>query len=124
MPDITVEHDTSYISDMLLKISKANIISDFCVEYFDANRSRMSQITSRKSLEAFLESDGMFDKFIARIKNEGISYSQLELDRSRKYLTTVLRYQIASYVLDVNAASVILLDDDPYMDKAKEVLGK
>lgn len=122
MPDITVEHDTSYVSDMLLKISKANVISDFCVEYFDVNRSRMSHITTKKDLDAFLEGDGMFGKFLSRIKSDGISYSQADLERSQKYLKMVLRYQIAGYVLDFNAANTILLEDDPYMDKAKEVI--
>ena len=107
---------------MLLKISKANVISDFCVEYFDVNRSRMSHITTKKELDAFLEGDGMFGKFLSRIKSDGISYSQADLERSQKYLKMVLRYQIAGYVLDFNAANTILLEDDPYMDKAKEVI--
>lgn len=122
MPDITIEHDTSYISNMLMTISKTDVISKFCVEYYDANRKRMAQVDSKKKLDAFLENDGMFDKFIDRLKHDSIQYSPAELNVSRKYLNRILRFQIAGYILDYNVAYAILLEDDPYMEKAKEVL--
>ena len=84
----------------------------------------MSGISSTKSLDAFLVSDNMFEKFLGRLQTDSISYSQTDLARSGKYLNKVLRYQIASYCLDLNVANAILLEDDPYMDKAREVLGK
>ena len=124
MPDITVEHDTSYVSDMLVAIGRTDVISEFCVEYCDVNRKRLEQVDSKKKLDAFLDADRMFDKFVARLGSDSISYSQSDLVHSRKYLNKVLRYQIASYVLDLNAANAILLEDDPYMDKAIEVLRK
>ena len=124
MPDITIEHDTSYVSDMLVAIGRTNVISDFCVEYFDRNRSKMSGISTTKSLDAYLDKDNMFDKFLGRLQADSISHSQADLVRSGKYLNKVLRYQIASYCLDLNAANAILLEDDPYMEKAREVLGK
>ena len=124
MPDITVEHDTSYVSNMLVTISKTDVISNFCVEYCDINRKKMEQVDSKKKLDSFLESDGMFNKFLARLSHDSIQYSQADLDHSRKYLNKVLRFQIAGYVLDYNVANAILLEDDPYMDKAIEILEK
>lgn len=124
MPDIAVEHDTSYVSDMLIAIGRTNVISDFCVEYFDRNRAKMSGVSSVKSMDAFLDNDKMFSKFLDRLQSDSISYTQFDLTRSRKYLNMILRYQIASYCLDLNAANTILLEDDPYMDKAKEVLAR
>ena len=124
MPDITVEHDTSYVSNMLLAISRKNIIADFCVEYCDANRKKMEQVDSKKKLDSFLENDGMFNKFLARLSHDSIQYSQADLSQSRKYLNKILRFQIAGYVLDYNIANAILLEDDPYMDKAIEILEK
>ncbi|MBQ3990945.1 MAG: S41 family peptidase [Bacteroidales bacterium] len=124
MPDITVEHDTSYVSNMLLAISRKNIIADFCVEYCDVNRKKMEQVDSKKKLDSFLENDGMFNKFLARLSHDSIQYSQADLTQSRKYLNKILRFQIAGYVLDYNIANAILLEDDPYMDKAIEILQK
>lgn len=122
MPDITVEHDTSYLSGLLVAIGKANVISDFCVEYYDVHRNEMQNITTKKALDAYLEKDGMFAKFLDLLKQKDISYSQADLEQSRSYLNMILRYQIVGYVLDFNAANTILLEDDPYMEKAKEVI--
>ena len=125
MPDITVEHDTSYYNNMVVEIAKTNVISDFCVEYFDMNREKiLKNITTKKALEVCLEKDRMFDKFLNKLTEINIKYAQSELEASRKYLKMILSYQIASYVLDVNLANLFLLDDDPYMNKAKEVLKK
>ena len=124
MPDITVEHDTSYVSDMLVAIGKTNVISDFSVEYFVRHRKDIiaNGINTRKKLDAYLEKDGMFNRFLERLAADGISYSPEDLEKSRTYINMVLRYQIAVYFLDGNAASPILLENDPYMDKAREVL--
>lgn len=126
MPDITIEHDTSYYSNMLVAIGKTNIISDFCVEYFDKNRKKMeaSSVKTIKQLNAYLENDKMFNKFLDKLKTNTISYSQEDLEKSQKYLNKLLRYQIACYYFDINEANSVLLEDDPYMDKAREVLGK
>ena len=66
----------------------------------------------------------MFNKFLARLSHDSIQYSQADLTQSRKYLNKILRFQIAGYVLDYNIANAILLEDDPYMDKAIEILEK
>lgn len=124
MPDITIEHDTSYVSDMLITIGNTNVISDFCIEYYDTNRKKMAQVNSKKQLDAYLDGNGMFNKFLEKLKSDSINYSQSDIDKSRKYLNKVLRYQIANYCLDLNTANEFLLEDDPYMEKAMEVLTK
>ncbi len=126
MPDITIEHDTSFYTTMLKEISAKNIISDFCVEYFDENRVKIGalNLNTTKALNNYLINDKVLDKFMKVVREKGIEYSQEDFEKSKKYLSKILRYQIANYFLDLNNASAILLEDDLYFEKAKEVLGK
>lgn len=121
MPDITIEHDTSYYTDLLRKLSEDNLISTFSIEYYDNNRKAFAamNINTASKLNAFIEKDNMFDKFMKEVKSNGIEYSQSDLEKSKGYIKKVLKYQIASYCLDINTACAILLDGDKYWEAAK-----
>lgn len=126
MPDITIEHDTSFYTSLIGKVSEANIISTFCVEYYDNNRKKLSamNVNTASKLNNYIENDKMFDKFMKAVKDKGIEYSQEDLKKSEKYLKKILKYQIASYCLDMNTACAILLEDDNYWEAAKKVLDR
>lgn len=124
MPDITIEHDTSYITELLTKISRANIISDFCVDYFDKNRKILNEnkIDTEEKLRIFLKKDKLVEKFFALVNEKSIEYTDEEYTKSLSYIEKVLYYQVASYCLDLNTSQRFLLDGDLYFEKAKQVL--
>lgn len=125
MPDVIVEHDTSFYTPLVRDIASSNILADFCSDYYDSHRKVFEEfgIDNLEDLTSFLDADHVFQQFLGATE-KNIS-DEKEIDSaSYNYLKNLVYYRISMNYLDTNKSLQILLQNDNYFGEAKKMLKK
>ena len=97
MPDVFLPLDTSFYSDFLMNLTKANVINDFCIDYVEQHRDKLK--TSYPSFEEFeknfIEEETMWNEFLAFAKSKKIEAKEESIATSKSWLKVRLKAGIA-----------------------------
>jgi carboxyl-terminal processing protease len=124
MPDVFVPVDTSYNSDYFRKLAAKNIFNTFTLEYFDRNRTTLSN--RFKTFEDFNKnfsfSQDEIKELIARGEDEGIPYDEAQFNISKDEILLLLKGLMASNIWQISEYYQIINQNDATLKKALQVI--
>ena len=124
MPDVFMAVDTTNYSDYYRALVRRDVFRSFILEYADRNRARIA--SSYSSFDEFKErfqlSPEEIKDFIKRGEELGVKYVDNQFDRSKEEILLILKALIASNIWHSNEYYRIINENDPVIDKAREII--
>ena len=122
MPDIFVSSDTADVTAYANEVLMRGLIAQFTLKYSNNNRHNLSGYTTHEALIAHLETQHLFDKFVAFAAGKGVKASAEELAKSERLLKRSLYSNVTYQLLGMcEHVKYINLSDSTVL-KAVEVL--
>ncbi len=121
MPDYFVAEDTTEITSYYKDLYSKGIISEFCFEYTDKNRSKLAKYTSYKSLLRYLQGQHVIEECIKFADSKNITRRNNMILQSRRLLERSIYGNIIYSMLDIQAYTEYLNTDDRTIKKAIEL---
>ncbi|MBR3013608.1 MAG: S41 family peptidase [Bacteroidaceae bacterium] len=122
MPDVFVAQDTTGVTSYLIEVSNKRIIQQFCFNYSDANRAKLTSQKDLEHLEKYLRQQGIVEKFIAYADTKGVKRRNLLISRSYKLIERNVIGGIIYNILGQKPYIEFLNHDDNAVQKALEIL--
>lgn len=124
MPDVFVPQDTIGVSSYLSSVLNKGLTIQFSFQYTDANREKLSQFDSEKSLLSYLQQQGVVEKFIQYADKKGVQRRNILIQKSHKLLEKNIYGNIIYNILGREAYIRYANESDPTVKKAIELLEK
>ena len=112
-PDIFVPEDTLGMTSYYKEASMSGLILQFAFNYTDENRSKMKELKSASALEQYLKRQNSVEKFVAWADKNGLKRRNLMIQKSYKLLERYINSRIIYNMLDEQAWTEYLNQDDP-----------
>ena len=112
-PDIFVPEDTLGMTSYYKEASMSGMILQFAFNYTDENRSKMNDFKSASGLEHYLKRQNIVEKFVTWADKNGLKRRNLMIQKSYKLLERYLYSRIIYNMLDKEAWTEYLNNDDP-----------
>ncbi|HPY68081.1 MAG TPA: S41 family peptidase [Bacteroidales bacterium] len=124
MPDVFMAVDTTNYSDYYRALVRRDVFRSFILEYADRNRARIASNYSSfdEFKERFQLSPEEIKDFIKRGEELGVKYVDNQFDRSKEEILLILKALIASNIWHSNEYYRIINENDPVIDKAREII--
>ena len=120
-PDIFVGEDTLGMTSYYKEASMSGLILQFAYEYVDDNRPQLQKFNNRKDLEAYLRKIGTVELFAHYAEKNGLKRRNLMIQKSHKLLERYINSRLIYNVLDEQAWTEYLNEDDPAMGETLRV---
>lgn len=124
MPDIFVPQDTTGISSYLIEVSNKGLMIQFCFQYTDRNRAKLSEYTDEESLLKYLSQQGVMEQFIRYASSKGVKRRNILIQKSRQLLERNLHGNIIYNMLGQEEYIRYINQSDATVLKALEILEK
>ena len=111
--DIFVPEDTLGMTSYYKEASMSGMILQFAFNYTDENRSKMNDFKSASGLEHYLKRQNIVEKFVTWADKNGLKRRNLMIQKSYKLLERYLYSRIIYNMLDEEAWTEYLNNDDP-----------
>lgn len=121
MPDYFVAEDTTEFSSYYKELATKGIISEFCFEYTDKNRARLSDFSTYKSLLKHLQSQHLVEQCAKFADSKGIARRNNMIIQSRRLFERSIYGSIIYNMLDVQSYMQYVNSDDVTINKAIEL---
>ena len=112
-PDIFVPEDTLGMTSYYKEASMSGMILQFAFNYTDENRSKMKDFKSASGLENYLKRQNSVEKFVTWADKNGLKRRNLMIQKSYKLLERYINSRIIYNMLDEEAWTEYLNQDDP-----------
>ena len=112
-PDIFVPEDTLGVTSYYKEASMSGMILQFAFNYTDENRGKMRDFKSASGLEHYLKRQNMVEKFVTWADKNGLKRRNLMVQKSYKLLERYINSRIIYNMLDEEAWTEYLNQDDP-----------
>ena len=112
-PDIFVPEDTLGVTSYYKEASMSGLILQFAYTYTDENRAILSKMTDYKEMERFLKKQNTVEKFVAYADKNGLKRRNLMIQKSYKLLERFVNSRIIYNILNEQAWTEYLNQDDP-----------
>jgi len=112
-PDIFVPEDTLGMTSYYKEASMSGLIVQYAYQYTDENRTNLKEMKDGKQLEAYLKRQNIVDKFATFGDKNGLKRRNLMIQKSHKLLERYLNSRIIYNILDEQAWTEYLNQDDP-----------
>jgi len=122
MPDVFVAQDTTGVTSYLIEVSNKRIIQQFCFNYSDTNRAKLSELNDVDEMVKYLKKQGIVDKFLIFADSKGVKRRNLLINRSYKLLERNIYGGIIYNILGQQNYIRYLNQDDNAVLKALEIL--
>jgi len=116
-PDIFVGEDTLGLTSYYKEASMSGLILQFAYEYVDDNRQKLSTYENKKELLAYLKKINTVELFVNYAEKNGLKRRNLMIQKSRALLERYINSRLIYNVLDEQAWTEYLNDDDPAIRK-------
>jgi len=121
MPDYFVAEDTTELTEYFRELSTKGIISEFCFEYTDKNRTRLSKYTTYQPLLKYLQSQHLIESCVRYADSKGITRRNNMIIQSRRLFERTIYATIIYNILDISSYMQYLNHDDENIKKAIEL---
>ena len=111
-PDIFVGEDTLGITSYYKEASMSGLILQFAYEYVDDNRLKLSSYKTKRDLLAYLKKLNTVELFAAYADKNGLKRRNLMIQKSHHLLERYINSRLIYNVLDEQAWTEYLNDDD------------
>ena len=112
-PDIFVPEDTIGMTSYYKEASMSGLIIQYGFNYTDENRPVLKEFDTGKSLENYLKRQNIVERFAAFADKNGLKRRNLMIQKSHKLLERFLFSRIIYNILDEQAWTEYLNQDDP-----------
>ena len=122
MPDIFVPQDTTGITSYFTMAANRGLTVQFCFQYTDKNRQKLSQYKTGEELLKYLKTQNILEKFAQFAENKGLKRRNLLMNKSKELFNRNLYGNIIYNMLNMEEYLKFLNQSDPTVQKALEVL--
>ena len=112
-PDIFVPEDTIGMTSYYKEASMSGLIIQYAFNYTDENRPVLKEFDTGKSLDNYLKRQNIVERFAAFAEKNGLKRRNLMIQKSHKLLERFLFSRIIYNILDEQAWTEYLNQDDP-----------
>lgn len=123
-PDIFVPEDTLGMTSYFKEASLSGLILQFAFTYTDDNRPKLNNFKEMMELADYLDSQNMVEQFVNYADKHGLKRRNLLIKKSHKLLDRVIDSRIIYNMLDEQAWTQYINQDDPVIKKTLEVFEK
>ena len=123
-PDIFVPEDTLGITSYYKEAAISGLILQFAFEYTDENRAKLTELGNYNAITKHLTKQNIVDKFATYADKNGLKRRNLMIKKSHKRLERYIVSRIVYNILDENAWTQYLNQDDPTVSKAMDIFRK
>ena len=123
-PDIIVPEDTLGITSYYKEAAISGLILQFAFEYTDENRAKLTELGNYNAITKHLTKQNIVDKFATYADKNGLKRRNLMIKKSHKLLERYIVSRIVYNILDENAWTQYLNQDDPTVSKAMDIFRK
>lgn len=123
-PDIFVPEDTLGMTSYFKLASMSGLILQFAFTYTDDNRPKLNNFKEMMELADYLEKQNMVDKFATYADKHGLQRRNLLIRKSHKLLERYINSRVIYNMLNDQAWTQYVNQDDPVISKAMEVFNK
>ena len=112
-PDIFIGEDTLGLTSYYKEASMSGLILQFAYEYVDDNRQKLSAYKTKRELLAYLKKLNTVELFATYADKNGLKRRNLMIQKSYQLLERYINSRLIYNVLDEQAWTEYLNDDDP-----------
>ena len=112
-PDIFIPEDTLGMTSYYKEATMSGLILQFAYVYTDENRAKLSTIEDVWEMERYLKSQNTLEKFVVYADKNGLKRRNLMIQKSRKLLERFVYSRIIYNILNEQAWTEYLNQDDP-----------
>ena len=120
-PDIFVPEDTTNVTSYYKEASMSGLILQFAFNYTDNNRQKMNEFTGMKEMSAYLVKQNTVEKFAEFANKNGLKRRNLMIKKSHKLLERYINSRIIYNMLNDEAWTQYLNQNDPAIAKTLDV---
>lgn len=120
-PDIFVAEDTTGMTSYYKEASMSGLIIQFAYNYTDENRPKLSEYKDMESLAGYLVKHNTVEEFVRFAAKNGLRRRNLMIRKSHKLLERFINSRIIYNMLDEEAWTEYLNQDDPTIDETLKV---
>ena len=121
MPDYFVAEDTTALTPYYTECVTKGTIAQFCYEYTDNNRPKLSQMNNAAEMEKYLRKMSVMDQFIRYADTKGIVRRNIMILKSKNLFEKAVYGSIIYNMLEMNDYIQFMNYKDPTIDKAVEL---
>lgn len=121
MPDYFVAEDTTALTPYYTECVTKGTIAQFCYEYTDNNRPKLSQMNNAAEMEKYLRKMSVMDQFIRYADSKGIVRRNIMILKSKNLFEKAVYGSIIYNMLEMNDYIQFMNYKDPTIDKAVEL---
>ena len=123
-PDIFVPEDTTNMTSYYKQAAMSGLILQFAFAYTDNNRQKLNEFEDMEDLSAYLVRQNTVDLFATYADSHGLKRRNLMIQKSHKMLQRYINSRIIYNILDEDAWTAYLNQDDEVIKSAMEVFRK
>ena len=112
-PDIFIPEDTVDMTSYYKEATMSGLILQFAYTYTDENRAKLSKMEDVWEMERYLKSQNTLEKFVVYADKNGLKRRNLMIQKSRKLLERFVNSRIIYNILNEQAWTEYLNQDDP-----------
>ena len=120
-PDIFVGEDTIGVTSYFKQAAMSGLILQFAYNYTDNNRQKLTMFKTLKELSAYLDKQNLVEQFAAYADKHGLQRRNLMIRKSHKMLSRFIISRIVYNMLDDEAWTQYLNEDDRVITAALKV---
>ena len=121
-PDIFVPEDTSDVTSYYKKAAMSGLILQFAFNYTDNNRQKMKAFKQMLELAQYLKKQNTVEQFVGYANNHGLKRRNLLIRKSHTLLERYINSRIIYNMMDEQAWTEYLNQDDPVIGMALRVM--
>ena len=121
-PDIFVPEDTLGMTSYYKQAAMSGLILQFAFTYTDNNRPKLSTFKDMMAMSKYLVSQNTVEQFAAYADKNGLRRRNLMIRKSHKLLERYVNSRIIYNILDEQAWTEYINQDDPAVTTALQVL--
>lgn len=118
MPDYFVAEDTTALTPYYTECVTQGAIAQFCFEYTDNNRQKLSKYENGAELEKYLRKQGLLSQFVRYADDKGIKRRNNMIIKSQRLFEQAIYGSIIYNMLELNDYIQYLNHNNPTLDKA------
>jgi carboxyl-terminal processing protease len=122
MPDIFLPGDTTDITPYYTQITRQGLVYRFAFDYADKQRNVLVQYPDAVTLENYLNTQDLLEKFVKFAQKEGVKRNEQHVAKSGRIIHTQLKANIARNILDNPGFYPIIQSIDNTLLKSIELI--
>ena len=120
-PDIFVPEDTTNMTSYYKQAAMSGLILQFAFSYTDNNRLKLNNFKEMMELSDYLVRQNTVEKFASYADQHGLKRRNLMIQKSHKLLERYINSRIIYNILDENAWTRYINQDDPVIFEALRI---